>query len=96
MPIVKRELHWLEKEGKYGEGETTHRVVRLYGPSLKPDREDVWCCADLRKRNCAVKWEKYVLPTIEEIMPRLSGSKVFVSLDATSGFWEVCHSFHLG
>lgn len=36
-----------------------------------------------------VKREKHVLPTAEEILPRLARSKVFTSLDAASGFYQV-------
>lgn len=55
-------------------------------PVLKPNKREVRLCADLRKLNKAVKREKYVLPTVEEIMPKLAGSKVFTSLDAASEF----------
>lgn len=58
-------------------------------PVLKPNKREVRCCADLRRLNRAVKREKYVLPTVEEIMPRLAGSKVFTSLDAASGFYQI-------
>lgn len=39
--------------------------------------------------NLTVKQEKYLLPTVEEIMPRLAGSKVFTPLDATSSFYQI-------
>lgn len=29
------------------------------------------------------------MPTVEEILPRLAGSKVFTSVDAASGFYQI-------
>ena len=46
-------------------------------------------CVDLRKLNEEVKRERYVLPTLEDIAPKLAGSKVFSKLDASSGFWQI-------
>lgn len=46
-------------------------------------------CVDLRKLNKTVKRERFVLPTAEEITAELSGSTVFSSLDAASGFWQI-------
>ncbi len=44
---------------------------------------------DLKKLNEAVKRERYVLPTADEIIAKLSGATVFSSLDAASGFWQI-------
>lgn len=57
---------------------------------LKPNRREIHICADLRQLNKAVRREKYVMPTVEEILPRLTGSKVFTLLDAASGFRFRC------
>ena len=48
-------------------------MVRRYGAGVKPNKREVRLCADLRKLNKAVRREKYVLPTVEEIMLRLAG-----------------------
>lgn len=44
---------------------------------FKPNKREVRCGTDLRRLNRTVKREKYVMPTAEEIMPRLAESKVF-------------------
>ena len=44
---------------------------------------------DLKKLNRAVKRERYMLPTLEDVMHKLKGSTVFTKLDATSGFWQL-------
>lgn len=44
---------------------------------------------DVRKINNTVKREKFVLPTTEEIISKLSGAKIFSSLDAASEFYQI-------
>ncbi|XP_051816865.1 uncharacterized protein K02A2.6-like [Acanthochromis polyacanthus] len=46
-------------------------------------------CVDLKKLNKAVKRERFILPTSEEMITQLSGFTVFSSLDAASGFWQI-------
>jgi hypothetical protein len=46
-------------------------------------------CVDLRKLNKAVKRERFVLPTAEEITAKLNGARVFSTLDAAAGFWQI-------
>ena len=46
-------------------------------------------CADLKILNKNVKREKFILPTLDVILPRLAKSTVFSSLDAESGFWQI-------
>ena len=44
---------------------------------------------DYRKLNRSVKRERFVLPTVDCILQKLAGSKVFSSLDASGGFHQV-------
>ena len=44
---------------------------------------------DLKRLNQAVKRERYMLPTLEDIAPKLAGATLFSSLDASSGFWQI-------
>jgi len=44
---------------------------------------------DLKRLNKAVKRERYVLPTVEEMAAKLVGSTVFSKLDAARRFWQV-------
>ncbi|XDV23050.1 hypothetical protein PO909_027773 [Leuciscus waleckii] len=46
-------------------------------------------CVDLKRLNQAVKRERFILPTLEDIAPKLSGASVFSTLDASSGFWQI-------
>lgn len=46
-------------------------------------------CVDLTNLNKAVKRERLMLPTLEDIVPKLKGTKIFSKLDATNGFWQL-------
>ena len=46
-------------------------------------------CVDLKKLNTAVERERYMLPSLEDIAPKLRGSSVFTKLDASSGFYQI-------
>jgi transposase InsO family protein len=57
-------------------------------PVLKPSGAVRICC-DFKKLNTAVKRERYMIPTIEDTLHKLQGSKIFSKLDATSGFYQL-------
>ena len=46
-------------------------------------------CVDLKRLNEAVIRERYHLPTLDDLLPKLHGAKVFSCLDAASGFWAI-------
>jgi len=50
---------------------------------------DLRICIDPTHLNKAIKRSHYPLPTIEDILPKLSKAKVFSLLDAKDGFWQV-------
>ena len=57
-------------------------------PVVKPNGK-IRICVDLRKLNEAFKRERYILPTLEDVAPKLAGAKVFSKLDASSGYWQI-------
>ena len=46
-------------------------------------------CVDLKQLNKAVRREKYMPPTIDDILLRLAQAIVFSLLDAASGIWQL-------
>ena len=46
-------------------------------------------CVDLTQLNTAVRREHHMLPSLEDIAPKLAESKVSSTLDAASGFWQI-------
>lgn len=46
-------------------------------------------CIDPKDLNTALQRSHYPMPTIDEILPKLAKAKVFSTLDAKDGFWQV-------
>ena len=46
-------------------------------------------CLDPKDLNEAVKWPKYQMLTLEEVLPKLSTAKVFTTLDSKDGFYQI-------
>ncbi|KAL7852791.1 hypothetical protein SRHO_G00185760 [Serrasalmus rhombeus] len=46
-------------------------------------------CVDLKRLNGAVRRERFILPTLEDVAPTLSGAAVFSTLDVSSGFCQL-------
>ena len=87
-PKVAKELDVMEKSGI---------IVRVTEPtewcapmSVVPKKDgSIRLCVDLRKLNKAVKRESYALPTFDDIVPNLAGSKYYSTLDASRGYWQI-------
>lgn len=54
---------------------------------IKGDK--VRICIDPKDLNTAIKREHYPIKTVEEVMTRMPGDKVFSKLDAQQGFYQV-------
>ncbi len=50
---------------------------------------DVRLCVDLKGLNHNIKRERYQIPTMDDILPKLSGSTMFSKLDAASGYYQL-------
>ncbi|XP_039610078.1 uncharacterized protein K02A2.6-like [Polypterus senegalus] len=85
---VKEELQRMEENGVIEPVTDPTDWCAPIVPVLKQNGR-VCICVDLKKLNETVKRERYVLPTAEEIIAKLSGATVFSSLDAASGFWQI-------
>ena len=46
-------------------------------------------CLDPKDLNEAIKREHHVTPTLEEILPKLNGAKVYSIVDAKCGYWNI-------
>ena len=54
-----------------------------------PSADEVRICIDPKDLNHALKRHHYPTTTVEEVATRLSGAKLFTTLDAQSGFWQI-------
>jgi transposase InsO family protein len=53
----------------------------------KPNK--IRICLDPKDLNKALKRPKYQMPTLDEILPKLNNAKVFTTLDAKDGFYQI-------
>lgn len=58
-------------------------------PAPKRNTDEVRVCVALKRLNKVVKRESYILPTLDNITTKLAAAKVFSSVDASSGFWQI-------
>ena len=50
---------------------------------------NVTICVDLKGLNKNIKRERYMIPTVDDILPQLAGATKFSKLDAASGYWQL-------
>mmetsp|Transcript_6410 Transcript_6410/g.11824 ORF Transcript_6410/g.11824 Transcript_6410/m.11824 type:complete len:87 (-) Transcript_6410:331-591(-) len=55
----------------------------------KPDGKSWRMCIDFRKLNIVTVNDKWPLPRIQDLHHSLRGSKIFSTMDALCGFWQV-------
>ncbi|CAK1583539.1 unnamed protein product [Parnassius mnemosyne] len=85
---VKKKLEEMEKQGI---------IAKVEGPSdwvssltiVKKANGDIRVCLDPKELNSAIKREYFRLPSLDEIVSKLSGARYFSTLDAVAGFWQV-------
>ena len=54
----------------------------------KPDG-NICLCLDPKDLNKAIKRHHHPMPTVDEILSKLGGTKLFSKLDASSGYWQI-------
>ena len=88
MPKVDEELKRMQSMGIITEVTEATEWCAPMVPVVKKNG-NVRICVDLKRLNQAVKRERFILPTLDDITPKLAGAGVFSSLDASSGFWQI-------
>lgn len=51
--------------------------------------ENICICLDPQELNKVIQRPQYLMPTLEEILPKLCKAKVFSTLDAKDGFYQI-------
>ena len=72
---------------KFEEGETTYWVNSLIYRRKQDGRLRLY--QDPKDLNAAIQRENHVTPTLEEILPKLTGAAVFSIADTKCGYWNV-------
>ena len=56
---------------------------------FKPNSKDIRMCFDYRDLNRAIKRERHLLPTLEELVQLIQGAELFTKFDCNSAFEQV-------
>ena len=86
-PKIQEELDRMEKLGVVVPTTTPTEWVSSLVTVVKPNK--IRLCMDPKDLNEAVKKEYYPMKTVEDVLTRLPNAKIFLTLDATSGFWQI-------
>ena len=87
---VAKELDRLEKMDVIEKVEGPTPWVSNLVVAPKPNNpNDIRLCVDMRKANEAIKRERHVTPTIDDIILELNGSTVFSKVDLNKGFHQL-------
>ena len=87
---IKNELAKMEAQGviaKIKEGEPTTWVNSLV--YRRKTDGSLRICLDPKDLNKAILREHHIIPTLEEILRKLSGAKLFSIVDAKCGYWNI-------
>ena len=85
---VKEELKKMEKAGIIEKVTKPTDWCAPMAPVLKPNKK-LRICLDFKKLNEAIKRPHCMLPNLDDIAPRMAGSSVFSTLDASSGIFQI-------
>ena len=85
---VKAELKRMEDAGIISEVKDATDWCAPMVPVVKPNGS-VRITVDYKRLNESVKRPHCMLPNLDDIAPKLAGSKFFTTLDASSGFYQV-------
>ncbi|XP_052792117.1 uncharacterized protein LOC128226273 [Mya arenaria] len=85
---VKAELLKMERLGVIVRQKEPTPWVNSMVTVTKPDKS-VRICIDPKDLNNAIQREHYPMKTIEEVVAEMPEAKVFSTIDATSGFWQL-------
>ena len=84
---VKDKLSDLEKRGIIQKVTQPTEWISSMVVVAKPGK--IRICLDPRDLNKALKRPKYQMPTLEDFLPKLGKAKVFSTLDAKDGFYQI-------
>ena len=57
--------------------------------AAKKSNGDLRICIDPSHLNRAIRCPRYAMPTIEDVLPKLTRAKIFTVLDTKNGYWQV-------
>ena len=88
LPKVKEKLEAMERNGIIIKRDEPTAWVNSMLIVEKKDGS-IRLCLDPRELNKAIMREHYSVPTFDDVLPQLSGKKIFSIIDMKDGFWHV-------
>lgn len=85
---LRDELNRLEEKGIIAKVDRPTDWVNSIVCVTKPNGK-IRLCLDPKDLNKAIKRPHYYTPTLEDVLPKLSGAKYFSILDARCGYWNI-------
>lgn len=85
---LKRKLNQLETDGVVSKVTQPTNWVNSLVIVHKKDKS-LRLCLDPTNLNRAIKREHFKIPTIDEILSKVSGAKYFSTIDCSNGFWQI-------
>ena len=86
MDKVKAEIERMEANNIIEESAEAADWCAGMVPVMKRNGE-IRICTHFKRLNENIKRERYVIPSLDDMLRKLSGAKVYSKVDATSGFW---------
>ena len=87
-PKLKAELQRMLEMGVMSEVETLTSWVNSM-VCVEKRNGDIRVCIDPHDLNRVIVRDRVQLPTAEEIMSKMAGAKIFSTLDASAGYWQI-------
>ena len=84
---VKEKIQDLEKKGIIAKTEKPTEWISSMVVVAKPNK--IRICLDTKELNQAILRPKYQMSTLEELLPRLNNARLFSTMDAKDGFYQV-------
>ena len=84
---IRQEINRLEKKGIIAKVTTPTEWISSMVAVKKPGKLRI--CIDPKDLNSAIRRSHYPMPTLSDILPKITNAKVFTVLDAKEGFWQI-------
>ena len=85
---IKKKVNQMIKKGILANvSEPTNWISKMV--AAKKSNGDLQICIDPSHLNKTIRRPRYAMPTIEDVLPKLTKEKIFTMLDAKNGYWQL-------
>ena len=88
ISAIQKKINQMIKEGILANvSESTDWISNMM--AAKKSNGDLRICIDPSHLNKAIRHPRYAMPTIENVLPKLTKAKILTVLDTKNGYWQV-------